>query len=71
LELARQASDCWQGRLNTHVVVKVTKIELATVFVCVTKLVVWTVVWSVEVMTLVTVLAGIVVYDVWTTVEAG
>jgi hypothetical protein len=34
-------------------------------------LVVWTVVWSVEVMTLVTVLAGIVVYDVWTMVEAG
>ena len=35
------------------------------------KLVVCTVVWSVEVMTLVTVLAGIVVYDVCTTVEAG
>jgi hypothetical protein len=35
------------------------------------KLVVCTVVWSVEVMTLVTVLAGIVVYDVCTTVEPG
>ena len=35
------------------------------------KLVVCTVVWGVEVMTLVTVLAGIVVYDVCTTVEAG
>jgi len=35
------------------------------------KLVVWTVVCKVEIMTLVTVLAGIVVYNVWITVEAG
>lgn len=38
-----------------------TKIELATVLVCVMILVVCTVVWRVGMMTLVTVLAGIVV----------